>query len=424
MNTVFYTLYGQMLNENSLMRAFKKVKSANGSPGIDGQSIKDFKADVAHNVNILLDELKSKAYKPLPVKRVEIDKDDGGKRMLGIPAVRDRVVQQCLKDILEPLFEPHFHPSSYGYRPKVGCHDAIAKASAFMRNYKMTWCVDMDLSKCFDMLDHELILQSVKKKVKDGSILRLIEMFLKSGVFSGECFEPTDVGSPQGGVISPLLCNIYLDAFDQFMRSRGHRIVRYADDILIFKCSKRGAENARKVATEFLEKNLKLKVNETKSHITSLHKGVAFLGVVIKSSYIQIQDKKIVRFKKKVRAKTKRNSGENLQSMIVDLNRLLRGFVNYYKIANCKGKLVDLMAWIRRRLRAKQMKLWKKPARLHRRLRQLGYKGEFLFIRMVSWRNAECPLAHYAMPNKWFEDDMKLFSMDKVQVGVLPEFIR
>ena len=420
---VYYTLYGRMLSEDSLNNAFKKVKSANGAPGIDGQSVKDFKNNVSHNIKQLLDELKSKTYNPLPVRRVEIDKEDGGVRLLGIPAVRDRVVQQCLKDILEPIFEPHFHPSSYGYRPKRGCHNAIAKATAFMRSYNMNWVVDMDLSKCFDMLDHNLVLESVAKRVKDGSVLKLIGTFLKCGVMSGDVFEHTKLGSPQGGVISPLLCNIYLDSFDQFMRSRGHRIVRYADDILIFKCSERGAENAREVASEFLHSNLKLKVNEGKTHITHLSRGVKFLGVEIFTNYIKIQDKKVVAFKKKVKAITKRNSGGNLASMILELNRLLRGFVNYYRVANCKGVLTKLMSWIRRRLRAKQMKLWKKPVKMHRRLRQLGYKGKFSYIKMSSWRNAGCQLAHMAMPNEWFEK-MKLYQLDKVQVGVLPEVNR
>ena len=241
MNKIYYTLYGRLLSRNALVMAFKKVKSANGSPGIDRQSIKDFKDSLVDNVEQLFCELKDKSYRPQPVKRVEIDKDDGGKRMLGIPTVRDRVVQQRLKEILEPIFDPHFHPSSYGYRPERGCHDAIAKATAFMRKYQLDHVVDMDLSKCFDMLDHEWILKSVGKRVKDGSILKLIEMFLKSGVMNNNLFETTEIGSPQGGVISPLLCNIYLDEFDQFMKSRGHRIVRYADDILIFKSSRKGA---------------------------------------------------------------------------------------------------------------------------------------------------------------------------------------
>lgn len=339
MNKIYYTLYGRLLSKKALMNAFKKVKSANGAPGIDRQSIKDFKDSLVDNIEQLCCELKNKSYRPQPVKRVEIDKDDGGKRLLGIPTVRDRVVQQCLKDILEPIFEPQFHPSSYGYRPNKGYHDAIAKATAFMRKYQLNHVVDMDLSKCFDTLNHEMILKSVSKRVKDGSILKLIEMFLKSGVMNNNLFEATDIGSPQGGVISSLLCNIYLDEFDHFMRSRGHRIVRYADDILIFKSSEKGANNALAVARKYLEKSLKLKVNDVKTHITTLSKGVKFLGVEIFTQFIRIQEKKVIKFKEKVKAMTKKNSGGNLEQMIVELNRLLRGFCNYYKVANCKSVL-------------------------------------------------------------------------------------
>lgn len=423
MNKVYYTLYGRMLCRNALTMAFKKVKSANGAPGVDRQSIKDFNCDLVNNIEKLFCELKEKSYRPQPVKRVEIDKDDGGKRKLGIPTVRDRVVQQCLKDILEPIFNPHFHPSSYGYRPKLGCHDAIAKATAFMRKYHLKHVVDMDLSKCFDTLNHEFILKSVSRRVKDGSVLNLIKMFLESGIIDGNHFEASETGSPQGGVISPLLCNIYLDDFDQFMKSRGHRIVRYADDILIFKSSRKSAENARQVATDYLENRLGLKVNVNKTHITTLWKGVKFLGVEIFTRYIKIQDKKVVKFKQNVKAITKKNSGGNLERMIVELNRLLRGFTNYYKVADCKTLLISLMQWIRRRLRAKQMKLWKKSTKLHRSLRQLGYHGEFKFIKMSSWRNAGSKLAHMAMPNKWFEE-MKLYQIDKVETGVLPALSR
>jgi group II intron reverse transcriptase/maturase len=185
-------------------------------------------------LNQLLLELKKKRYQAQPVKRVEIDKDDGGIRLLGILTVRDRIVQQCLSNIMTPIFDPHFHPSSYGYRVGRSCHQAISKATLFIRKYNKRHVVDMDLSKCFDTLDHDLIIKYVKKRITDGSILALIKQFLKSGIMIGSTLEDSDIGSPQGGVISPLLSNIYLDEFDQEMMKRKHRIVRYADDILIF----------------------------------------------------------------------------------------------------------------------------------------------------------------------------------------------
>jgi len=419
----WYSLYDRLLYRKALLKAFRKVKSANGAPGIDGQSCKDFAKELDDNISNLLAELKAKIYHPQPVKRVEIEKPDGGIRLIGIPTVRDRVVQQAVKNILEPIFDPEFHPSSYGYRPGRGTHDAIAKATAFMRTYGLRWVVDMDLSKCFDTLNHDFIIESVSKKVTDGSILSLIRMFLESGVMKGSEYEATTVGSPQGGVISPLLANIYLNDFDQYMKSGGYRIVRYADDILIFKSSKAGAENALKMAGNYLEKELKLTVNRRKTHITRLNKGVAYLGVKIYPTHIRIQEKKLKAFKEKVRKCTRRNTPVNLETIIKQLNPILRGFANYFTITNSKRRFEDLMSWVRRRLRAIQMKLWKKPRKLHRRLRQLGYKGEFQYIKMASWRNAACQLSHWAMTNNWFEA-LGLFSMDRVKTGELPPINR
>ena len=256
----YYSLYDRMLQEQRLLRAFAKVKSNKGAAGIDGQSVVGFAEQLPEEIAQLVRELGDKSYRPKPVRRVEIPKPDGGVRKLGIPAVRDRVVQQALLDILQPIFDPDFHPSSYGYRPGRSCHQAIAKASLFIRHYRRRWVVDMDLSRCFDTLNHDLIIQQFRRKVTDGSILRLLRLFLQSGIMVDGCWQQSRLGSPQGGVISPLIANVYLDAFDQQMKSRGHRIVRYADDILILCCSKRGAENALKVACSYLEKELLLTV--------------------------------------------------------------------------------------------------------------------------------------------------------------------
>lgn len=415
---VWYSLYDRLLHGSSLLQAFKKVKSAKGAAGIDGQSIQDFAAELEANLARLLAELRSKSYRPQPVKRVEIPKPGGGRRLLGIPAVRDRVVQQALLEILQPIFDPGFHPSSYGYRPGRSGHQAIAKAALFIRDYDRRWVVDMDLSKCFDTLDHDLIINSLGRRVRDGSILRLVRSFLTSGVMVESEWEPSEVGSPQGGVISPLLANIYLDAFDQFMMERGHRIVRYADDILILCRSKSAAVNALSQASRYLEEELRLTVNREKTHIGHSVRGVDFLGVTIHSSYTRIKRAKLKSFKAKVKAMTRRNTPVNLAKVIGDLNPVLRGFANYFRIANCQGEYQQLTGWIRRRLRAIQLKLWKKPKRLHRRLRQLGYQGEFKAIRMNSWANAASPLCHYALPNSYIHADLGLFDLAAVPTGI------
>jgi RNA-directed DNA polymerase len=389
---VYYSLYDRMLSAEMLTKGFLKVKSAKGAAGVDGQSIEEFAVDLEGNIAMLAKELREKSYRPLPVKRVEIPKAGGGKRKLGIPSVRDRVVQQVLLDILQPIFDPEFHPSSYAYRPGRSCHQAIAKAALFIREYDLCWVVDMDISKCFDGLDHDIILGAFRKRIADGSILNLLRMFLESGVMEGEEFQASRIGSPQGGVISPLICNVYLDAFDQFMRARNHRIVRYADDILVLTRSKSAAENACEQVTRFLEGELKLTVNQQKTSIAHSSAGVKFLGVVIHTGFTRIQREKVESFKDKVRGITRRNSPVNLDQVISDLNPVCRGFANYFRIANCSKEFQRLSKWIRRRLRAKQLALWKKPKRLHRRLRQLGYRGEFKAIKMVSWRNSASPL--------------------------------
>jgi RNA-directed DNA polymerase len=417
---IYYSLYDRLLDRRALARAFEKVRRAQGAPGVDGQTIKDFESGLLDELTRLVNELGNKTYQPQPVRRVTIPKPGGGERNLGIPAVRDRVVQQALLDILQPIFDPEFHPSSYGYRPGRSCQQAVAKATLFIRQYDRQWVVDMDLSKCFDRLDHDLIVASIQRRVRDGSILVLIRRFLESGVMIGGNKEATEVGSPQGGVFSPLIANVYLDAFDQEMKRRGQRIIRYADDILILCRSKSAAQRAQQVATEILEGQLRLTVNAEKTHVVHASQGVKFLGVQIGLSWIRIQDKKTVGFKDKVRSITRRNSPVNLEQVIADLNPVLRGFANYFRMANCKTLFGELTIWIRRRLRAKQLALWKRPSRLHRRLRQLGYQGEFVKMRMRSWRSSRSHLASWSMPNAWLAS-LGLFDLTTVETGVLPQ---
>ena len=325
---VYYSLYDRLLHGKTLYEAFKRVKASGGTGGIDHQDIESFESSIAYNIQLLVEELRNKTYKPLPVKRVEIPKGNGKMRLLGIPAVRDRVVQQALLTILQPIYEEDFHPSSYGYRPGRSSHQAISKASLFVRQYDLRHVVDMDLSRCFDTLKHDLIIKFMRKRVTDNSILSLVEKFLKSGVMRDNVKEESLEGSPQGGVISPLLANIYLNEFDQFMMKRNYRIVRYADDILIMCPSQRSATHALEVASDFLEKTLLLTVNRDKTHITHSDSGIKFLGVVILSSYTLVQEEKIKSFKKKVKSLTRKNQGMNLEMVIRRLNPLLRGFAN------------------------------------------------------------------------------------------------
>jgi len=417
----WYSLVDKVYAIDNLIKAFKAVKGNKGAPGIDRETIENFEANMEANIVNLNYELKTETYEPISVRRVYIDKDDGTKRPLGIPTVRDRVVQQALKNILEPIFEPTFHPSSYGYRPMRSCQKAIAKAERFMNKYGLEHVVDMDLSKCFDTLDHEIIIKSVNEKVSDSRILKLVGKFLNAGTMENGIFDESDIGCPQGAVISPLLMNIYLDYFDKAMMEKGIRIVRYADDILIFAKSKKLAGKYLALAIHILEKDLKLKVNETKTHIADASQGVAFLGFIIREKWVFIHPKRIEGFKDKIRRLTPRNHGMNIEQMLRKLNPVIRGWANYFRIANCKGLFEELFSWIKRRLRMKKMKEWKSYKSLHKALRRRGYKGEFKKISMVRWRNSNCALIHMALPNTWFKE-IKLVHLSDIQVGVLSNY--
>ena len=417
----WYSLIDKVYRIENLGKAYRAVKANNGAPGIDGVTVKAYGECLEEELQQLHHELKTGTYEPQPVLRVMISKADGGQRPLGIPTVKDRIVQQALLNIMQPIFDPDFHPSSYGYRPGRSCHQAVAKAERFMNKYGLKYVVDMDLSKCFDRLDHELILEGVNRKISDGSILKLIKKFLTAGVMKDGAYEETETGSPQGGVISPLLTNIYLDRFDQAMKEKGIRIVRYADDILIFAKTPRQAERYQQIATGILEGELKLTVNKEKTHLTSVRKGVAYLGFIIWPKVISIHPKKVKSFKDKVRELTPRNHGINVEEMVARLNPVMRGWVNYFRVANCKGLLEELMGWIRRRLRMKKMREWKSWKQLHKALRRRDYKGEYEKISMTRWRNSASPLINMALPNSWF-DELGLIDLTKYSVGVLHQF--
>jgi len=419
----WYSLIDKVYSHPNLLEAFEKIKRNKGgkTSGIDGISVKKYKKHLRENLCQIHDELRTNTYEPQPVKRVYIDKADGSKRPLGIPTVKDRVVQQALLNVLQPIFEPDFHPSSYGYRPSRSAHHAIAKAERFTRYYGLEHVVDMDLSKCFDTLDHQLIISSVNERVSDGKVLKLIESFLKTGIFDKGQFEPTSKGSPQGGIISPLLTNIYLNKFDQHMKTLGIRIVRYADDILIFANSKSEAGRYRAIATSYLEGELKLTVNKEKTHLTNLDKGIPYLGFNIKNMGVLVSDKSVSKFKKKVRKLTPRNQGYKLSYYLTELDLLLKGYSMYFRIARCKKLFRNLMSWVRRRLRMMIMRSWKSWKGLHKQLRRMKYKGKFEKISVTRWHNSNCTLVHMALPKTWFEEH-GLFNMENVTTNTLHQY--
>lgn len=417
----WYSLIDKIYRKENLTEAFRRVKANNGAPGIDGETVGDYADDLLKNTALLHEKLKTETYEPSPVRRVEIQKPDGGVRLLGVPTVKDRVVQQAIVNVIEPIFDPTFHPSSYGYRPGRSQHEAVAKAERFMNRYGLTEVVDMDLSKCFDTLDHEIIMDTVAERISDGKVLKLIRKFLKSGVLNHGTFTATEIGSCQGGVISPLLSNIYLNKFDQKMMSKGIRIVRYADDILIFAKDRQQAGNYRAYATKILEKELKLIINQKKTKLTGVREGVEFLGFVIRGQALSINPKRIKRFKNKVRWLTRRNSGKTMETVIKELNPLLRGWMNYYRVANIKGLVRDLMQWIRRRLRMVRMAQWKTYKKMHKEMRKKGIKGNGEKMDVKRWKNSTTQMIHLLLPNKYFEE-LGLIDMQNYEVGLLSNY--
>ena len=417
----WYSLIDKIYRKENLKLAFKRVKRNNGAPGIDGETVSDFAIELEENIEFLHEKLKTNTYEPEPVRCVEIEKPDGGIRLLGIPTVKDRVVQQAVVNIIEPIYDKTFHPSSYGYRPNRSQHQAVAKAERFMNKYGLTEVVDMDLSKCFDTLDHEIIMEAIAERISDGKVLGLIKAFLKSGVMQGDTIVETESGSPQGGVISPLISNIYLNQFDQKMMEKGVRIVRYADDILIFAKDKQTAGNYKAYAIKVLEEELKLKVNEKKTKQTSVREGVEFLGFVIREKWLGINPKRIKRFKDKVRAITRRGSGRKLEHIINKLNPVIRGWINYYRIANIKSLTRELMRWIRRRLRMIKLKQWKTYKKMHKEMRKLGIKGTGEKMAVTKWKNSNVHIVHILLPNKYFEN-LGLIDMYKYDVGLLSNY--
>lgn len=417
----WYSLIDKIYRKENLELAFKHVKKNNGAPGIDGETVLEFACNIESNIEFLHEKLKTNTYEPSPVRRVEIEKPDGGVRLLGIPTVKDRVVQQAIVNIIEPIFDPTFHPSSYGYRPNHSQQQAVAKAERFMNKYGLNYVVDMDLSKCFDTLDHEIMMETVSEEISDGSVLDLIKGFLKSGVMHSNNFNKTEVGSPQGGVISPLLSNIYLNLFDQKLKNKGIRIVRYADDILIFAKDKKTAGDYKAYATRVLEEELKLTVNKEKTKLTNVYEGVEYLGFIIYEEWIVINPKRIKIFKDEIRKKTVRGIGKSMEDIIKDLNPLLRGWVNYFRAANIKTLLKDLMGWIRRRLRMIKMRHWKTYKAMHKEIRKQGIKGNGQKMSMYKWKNSNVHIVHMLLPNKLF-DDLGLVDITKYKVGLLSNY--
>ena len=400
-------LLERILDRNNLNQAYLKVKRNGGSAGVDGMTVEEMLPYLKEHREELLESLISERYKPKAVRRVEIPKPDGGKRMLGVPTVIDRMIQQAIVQVLQPMYEPLFSENSYGFRPKRSAQQAMKQALEYY-NEGYTQVVDLDLAKYFDTVNHEILIGMLREQVKDERVIRLIRKYLKSGVMINGLISPTTEGTPQGGNLSPLLSNIYLTAFDRMLESRGHKFVRYADDCNIYVKSRRAAERVMANCTKFLEGKLKLKVNRKKSQVGSPLR-LKFLGFSMyktgKKAGIRPHGKSIKRFKDKIRELTSRKQARSVELILKRLKRFTVGWLGYYSIADMESRIKSLNEWIRRRIRQIYWKQWKKIKTKHDNLVKLGIDNENAWkwanSRKAYWRIADSHILHRSLTNKY-----------------------
>ncbi|MDP2368201.1 group II intron reverse transcriptase/maturase [Rhodoferax sp.] len=342
-----------MLASDNLARAWKRVKSNKGAPGIDGVTVQDWPVHAREHWPTVREQITQGRYKPQAVRRVEIPKADGGKRMLGIPTVTDRVVQQAIAQVLTPIFDPTFSDLSFGFRPGRNAHQAIRQVQATVKDgYRIA--VDIDLAKFFDTVNHDVLMSLLGRTIRDRRLLGLIGRYLRAGVLVGEHIEPSEVGTPQGGPLSPLLANILLYQLDQELEKRGHRFARYADDMIILVKSQRAAERVMRSITRYLETSLKLTVNRAKSKAAPMSE-CSFLGFTMRGTKIRWTDKSVANFKHRVTELTGRSWGVSMEHRLHKLGQYVRGWTAYFGISQYYRPVPELDDWIRRRIRSKRL---------------------------------------------------------------------
>jgi group II intron reverse transcriptase/maturase len=364
-----------IVSENNILKAINKVVSNKGSGGVDEMKVAEVRNHFAQNYSYLKRLIMEGKYSPKAVKRVEIPKENGKKRELGIPTVSDRVIQQAIVQVLNPIYEKQFCDSSYGFREKRNAHQAVKKIVEYA-NEGYRWVVDLDLEKYFDTVNHSRLIQILSETIKDGRVISLIHKYLNAGVIENHKYQETKIGVPQGGPLSPLLSNILLNEFDKEMERRGLRIVRYADDIMILVKSKRSAIRIKESISKYLSEKLYVKVNEEKSQVCYINKAT-FLGFgfyLAKGNNVQITISKKTKEKMKAKIKyiTRRNQSKTTKQLTNELGLYIKGWVNYFKIANMKIFLGRIDKWMRRRIRMFYWKRWKKVRTKYRNLQKLG----------------------------------------------------
>tara|TARA_R110002096_G_scaffold90054_1_gene204527 strand:- start:254 stop:1639 length:1386 start_codon:yes stop_codon:yes gene_type:complete len=401
-------LFEQVLQPENLQAAWKRVRANKGAAGIDGMTIDDFPAWVRSGEwKEVIKELETGQYYPFPVRRVEIDKPDGGKRQLGIPIVTDRVIQQAIAQVLTPIFDPDFSDNSFGFRPNRNGQQAVKQVQSIIKTGRR-FAVDVDLSKFFDRVNHDLLMTLLGYKVKDKRLLKLIKRYLRAGVIDNQLYSESREGVPQGGPLSPLLANIMLDPLDKELEQRGHTFARYADDFTILVKSKRAGERVLRSISGYLKDRLKLVVNTTKSHVVKVSES-KFLGFTFRAGRIQWHPKTLLTFKQRIRELTNRNWGVSMKYQLFKISQYLRGWINYFGIANSYQLCVDLDHWIRRRVRMAYWRQWRKPRTKVRNLMRLGVHVQAAVACGITskgpWRSAKTPGINQALSLNYLKSE-------------------
>jgi RNA-directed DNA polymerase len=391
-------LLEEILSPTNLNKAYRRVKGNNGACGVDEMGADELLTYLSSHKDEILESILRGKYRPNPVRRVEIPKDNGKKRQLGIPTVVDRMIQQAITQILSPLFEQQFSDTSYGFRPKRSAHHALRKCQEFIdAGYK--YAIDMDLEKFFDTVNQSKLVEIMSRTIKDGRVVSLIHKYLRAGVIVRNTFEETELGVPQGGPLSPLLSNIMLNELDKELESRGHHFVRYADDCVILCKSKRSAKRTLSNIVPFIESKLFLKVNREKTVVAYIQ-DIKFLGysfyVYRNKGRLRVHPKSFARLKESLRVLTSRSNGWGNEKRKEKLKQFITGWVNYFKLADMKIYLIELDKWLRRRIRMVIWKQWKRVRTRFRNLMKLGiskYRAYmFANTRKGYWHTAKSPI--------------------------------
>jgi RNA-directed DNA polymerase len=402
-------LMEQIVSTSNLDRAWRRVKRNRGAPGPDGITIKEFEPWARTHWAESRQQLLDGTYRPQPVRRKVIKKENGGERLLGIPNVLDRLIQQAILQILTPIFDPEFSESSFGFRPRRSCHGAAKQVQQTIRQGNLH-VVNIDLSKFFDRVQHDVLMSRVSRKVHDPRLLRLIGRYLRAGVMIEGVVQPTEEGAPQGGPLSPLLSNILLDDLDKELERRELKFVRYADDFLVFVRSSRSARRVFRSVQRYLSGTLKLTVNQEKSFVGTAE-GCEYLGFMFvggRRAMIKVAAKKLKAFKRRIKELTGRSRGISMQRRLTELRRYVRGWIGYFALAKQVEDFINLDMWIRRRVRMCHWKQWRYPRTKVRKLVELGVSLDMSIKHAISrksyWRMCNTPAMRFAMPNKWLQE--------------------